>query len=153
MEEKEKFLGCFASGPAVLYEADQATKDMATEKGKLFRSYLWGKMGISDRLKKLKSDTYGKDLMIILFQFYINPLPLELQNLTEIEPYRKKEKAIGVPIIVTDENFFNKSEEGRHRFLKQSILQKLGLLAELVKRKKLDTKIEELRNDVEKILN
>jgi len=101
----------------------------------------------------LTNETYGKDLMIILFQFYVNPLPIELQNLKEIEPYRKKEKAIGIPIIVNDENFFSKSEEGRYNFLKQSILQKLDLLAEVVKKKKLDTNMEQLKTDVQEILN
>lgn len=153
MEEKDKFLGCFASGPAVLYEADQATKDLAAEKGKLFRSYIWGEKGISDILKKLRNETYGNDLMIILFQFYVNPLPIELQNLKEIEPYRKREKAIGIPIIVTDENFFSKSEEGRYSFLKQSIIQKLDLLAEVIKQKKLDTNMDLLKSDLQKLLS
>jgi hypothetical protein len=78
---------------------------------------------------------------------------MELQKLKEIEPYRAKEKAIGIPIIVTDENFFSKSEEGRHSFLKQSILQKLDLLAEVVKKKKLDTNMEQLKSDLQKLLN
>jgi hypothetical protein len=116
MNEKDKFLGCFVSGPAVHYEDDQKIKDLAFEQGKLSRSYLWGEKGIGDSLKKLKNETYGRDLMIILFQFYVKPLPIELQNLKEIEDYRKKEKAIGIPIIVTNENFFNKSEEGRYTF-------------------------------------
>ena len=75
-----------------------------------------------------------------------------LNALKEIENYRKKEKSIGVSIVVTDENFFNKSEEGRYNFLKDSILQKLGLLNESVKKKKLDTNMELLIDDVKKVL-
>lgn len=152
MEDKNKFLGCFVSGPAVLYDDTQETKDLANEKGKLFRAYLWGEKGISEALKKLKNENYGKDLMIILFQFYLNPLSFELQNLSKIENYRKREKAIGIPIIVTDENFFNKSEEDRYIFLKESILEKLELLDEIVKMKKLDTNIELLKRDLRNIL-
>ena len=40
----------------------------------------------------------------------------------------------------------------RYSFLKQSILQKLDLLAEVVKKKKLDTNME-LKTDLQKILN
>ena len=79
-------------------------------------------------------------MMMILFEFYVNPIPYLQQNLKEMGSYRKNEKSIGIRIIVTDENFFSKSEEERYIFLKQSILQKLDLLAEVVKKKKLDTK-------------
>lgn len=152
MEEKDKFIECFVSVTHPYHHASQQVKDLAVEQGKLFRSYIWGENAISNTLKKLRSENYGKDLMIILFQFYVNPLPIELQNLKGIENYRKKEKAIGIPIIVTDENFFSKSEEERCNFLKQSIIQKMDLLAEVVKKKKLDTNMEQLKVDLEKIL-
>jgi macrodomain Ter protein organizer (MatP/YcbG family) len=74
------------------------------------------------------------------------------QALKEIEPYRAKEKSIGIPIIVNHNNFFNKSEEERYCFLKQSILQKIDLLAEVVKKKKLDTNMERLRTDLQQLL-
>jgi hypothetical protein len=72
--------------------------------------------------------------------------------LNEIENYRKKEKSIGVPVIVDNENFFSKSKEARHAFLKQSIFKKLDVLTEVVKKKKLDTKMDLLKSDLEKIL-
>jgi hypothetical protein len=73
-----------------------------------FKGYIWGEKGIGDTLKKLNSENYGKDLKLALFQFNVKPTAIELQRLKEIEPYRAKEKAIGIPIIVTDENFFSK---------------------------------------------
>jgi hypothetical protein len=145
-------LGCFLSYPSLVYGASEEAKRIAKEQGDLFRSYIWGEKGICDTLKKLKHEDYGKDMIMILFQFYVNPIPYELSNLKEIEPYRKKEKSIGIPIIATDENFFSKSEEGRYNFLKQSIFQKLDLLSEVVRQKKLDTKIELLKSDLQKIL-
>ncbi|MBK7707790.1 MAG: hypothetical protein IPJ30_19075 [Acidobacteria bacterium] len=117
-----------------------------------FDLYIWGDKGISKRLNVLINETYGIDVKLILLQFYVNPIPYLRQHLKEIEGYRRKEKSIGIPIIVNDENFFSKSETERFEFLKVSILQKLDLLAEVVRKKKLDTNIELLKADVEKVL-
>jgi len=145
---KNNILGCYfqVGFDANLKEVD--FMNIANE----FRPYIWGEEGIDNSLKKLNKLSYGKDLELVLFQFYVKPTLCELQRIKEIESYRKKEKAIGIPIIVTDENFFNKSEEERYRFLKQFILQKMDLLAEVVKRKKLDTNMEQLKIDLDKIL-
>jgi len=157
MEEKEIFLGCFTSGPATVYDSNKTEKERLVEQenkleiGKLFRSYIWGEKGISDELKKLRNVIYGRDISIILFQFYINPIPYELEHLKEIESYRRSEKSIGIPIIVNDDNFFNKSENERYSFLKESILKKMDLLAEVVKKKKLDTNVELLKSDLKQI--
>lgn len=153
MEMKDNIFGCFVSATQPYPDANQETKDLALEQGRLFRSYIWGDKGICDTLKKLKHEDYGKDLKLALLQFYVNPLSIEIQNLKEIEPYRAKEKAIGIPIIVDNENFFSKSEEERYRFLKQSILQKLDLLSEVVKKKNLDTKMDLLKVDLQKVLS
>ena len=100
----------------------------------------------------LNNEDYGNDLKLVLFQFYINPIHYQLNNLKDIESYRANEKSIGIPIIVTDENFFSQSEEGRYQFLKQSILQKLNLITEIVKKKKLDTNVEKLKTDLNNVL-
>lgn len=117
-----------------------------------FKGYIWGEKGICNSLKKLNNEDYGKDLKLVLFQFNVKPTTIELQRLKKIEPYRIKEKSIGIPIIVTEENFFNKSEEERYSFLKQSVLQKLDLLAGVVKKKRLDTKMELLKSDLQRVL-
>src|ERR1700722_9533620 len=153
MKENENILGCYVSITLGKYDDDQKAKDLASEQGELFRAYIWGEKGICDTLKKLKHQDYGKDLILILFQFYVNPISIQLENLKEIERYRKKEKSIGIPVIVNNENFFNKSEEARHAFLKQSIFRKLDLLTEIVKKKKFDTKIDLLKSDLERLLN
>jgi len=128
-------------------------KDDFTRLADVFRPYIWGENGISNVLKKLKREDYGNDLKLAILQFYIKPSPIELQKLKEIESYRKSEKSIGIPIVVTDDNFFSKSEEGRYNFLKQAILQKLDLLTEVIIRRKLDTKIEQLKSDLRETLN
>jgi hypothetical protein len=158
MEEKDKFLGCFISGTAMVYDANKTEKERLKEQihnseiNKLFCGYVWGEKGIGDTLKKLRNEDYGKDMSIILFQFYLNPVPFELQHLKEIESYSKKEKAIGIPIIVNDENFFSKSERERYDFIKESIMQKMDLVEEVVKKKKLDTNMELLKEDLKAVL-
>src|SRR5580658_6997988 len=128
MSYSTNILGCFVSITSGKRDDDQKTKETASAQGELFRSYIWGEKGICNFLKKLNHEDYGKDLKLVLFQFYVNPLPVQLQNLKEIENYRKKEKSIGIPIVINNENFFNKSEEERHIFLRQSIFQKLTVL-------------------------
>jgi len=153
MNENTNILGCYVSITQAYPDADQQTKDLVAEQGRLFRTYIFGEKGISEPLKKLKHKDYGKDLILALFQFYVNPIPIVEQSLKEIEPYRKKEKSIGIPIIINDKTFFSKSEEDRYNFLKQSILQKLDVLSEIVKKKKLDTDIESLKRDLQKIFD
>lgn len=145
----DNILGCFFKVGFDPNLSEQEFADLANR----FRTYVWGDKGICDTLKKLKHENYGQDLKFALFQFYVRPSQIELQKLKEIEPYRKNEKSIGIPIIITDENFFSKSEEGRYSFLKQSVLQKLDLLAEVVKKKKLDTKMDLLKADLQMLLS
>ena len=140
MEEVNNILGCFVSSTA------------GDNSGPLFREYIWGENGFCATLKKLNHRDYGKDVVMILFQFYVNPIPYEQQNLKEIENFRRKEKSIGVPIIVNDENFFSKSENERYSFLKQSIFRKLDILTQLFKKKQLDTRMDLLKADLQNIL-
>ena len=151
MSDTENIFGCFVSITQPYQSAPQETKDLAQEQGQLFRAYIWREKGICDMLKQLKNKDYGGDLSIVLFQFYVNPLAVELQHLKEIEPYRKTEKSIGIPIIINNENFFSKLDEERHNFLKQTILQKLDLLGEVVKKKKLDTNTKQLKYDLRNV--
>ena len=153
MNNDKNIFGCYVSITQAYPDADQQTKDLATQQGRLFRSYIWGEKGICEILKNLNNESYGKDLKLALFQFYVNPIPVMEQALKEIEAYRKNEKSIGIPIIVNDKNFFSQTEEGRYSFLKQSFLQKLDLLAEVAKKKKLDTKMDLLKADLEKLLS
>ncbi|MEI6697356.1 MAG: hypothetical protein WCO13_14980 [Bacteroidota bacterium] len=152
MSDNKNIFGCYVSYPSLMYDATELQKENAKKQGDLFHEYVWGKKGICDTLKKLNQEDYGKDLKLALFQFYVNPIAYELDNLKEIETYRKNEKSIGIPIVINDKNFFSKSEEERFSFLKQSIFQKLELLDEVVKKKKLDTKMELLKADLQKFL-
>jgi len=137
----ESILGCFASMNNVDLNGD------------LFNFYLWEKPAIANILKSLIFNKYGYDMETILFKFYINPIPYLLEHLKEIENYRRNEKSIGIPIIVTNDNFFNKAEAERWQFLKNIIMQKLDVLEMVVKKKKLDTNMQLLKADVKEALS
>lgn len=147
----DAILGCFASGPATYYEDDSETQELLGQRGETFRSYIWGDYGICEQLKSLKRRDYGQDLELVLFQFYLLPLIEELAVLKEIGRYRPKERSVGIPIIIHNDNFFDKSDLERRKFLKLVILEKLDLLALVVKRNKLDINVALLKSDVEKL--
>src|SRR5690606_38008387 len=147
MNDNNIFLGCFVSGPSVHFDDDERTIETAEKQGEQFRAYIWGEKGdksLSITLKKLKYQDYGNDLKTILFQFFVNPIPYQRMHLKEIENYRKNEKSIAISIIIDDENFFMKNENGRINFLKETILSKVEKLSEKIKRTKLDTDIDKL---------
>lgn len=133
--------GCFVSS------------NIGDQHGSMFRSFIWRENGIDELLKKFNYKDYGNDIVKVLFQFYVNPIPYQIQNLEEIENYRKKEKAIGIPIIINNQNFFDKSEEERMEFIKDTIYKKLDLLKVVIESKKLDTNIITLQQDVHKVLD
>ncbi|CAN0597178.1 unnamed protein product, partial [Ectocarpus sp. 12 AP-2014] len=88
-------------------------------KKELVKEYLWGEYGLKNKYYALKWQNYGNDVVLILFEFYVNPIPYLRGNLKEIGSYRRKEKAIGIPVIIDDENFFKLDETGRLEFLNQ----------------------------------
>ena len=149
--DKTNILGCFFK---IGFDPNLRERDFA-DLAEQFRPYIWGERGtsgISGNLKKLKIKDYGKDLNLVLLEFHVKPTPTELSYLKEIGSYHKKDRSIGIPIIVTDENFFSKTEEARYRFLKEVILNKMDLLENVVKKKKLDTDVKKLKADIDRIL-
>ena len=117
----------------------------------LVKEFLWGKNGLKNQFSSLKWQDYGTDIVLILFEFNVNPIPQLRRNLKEIGSYRRKEKSIGIPTILDNENFFSLNESERREFLNERILFKLALVKEKVKRNKLDFNIDGLITDVQKI--
>jgi hypothetical protein len=70
------------------------------------KQLLWGTNGLKEILSEIKWMNYGKDFQIILFEFYVNPIPYERNNIKEIGNYSRKEKSIGLPIILDQDGFF-----------------------------------------------
>lgn len=144
--EDMNILAFFLSYPSLPIDASDEASEEAIKRGDEFRTYIWGEMGIDVLLKSLSYIDYGKDLKRILFQFYIMPCDYERIHIKEIEQYRKKEKAIGIPIIV-EHSFFQFSETERREFLVSSMLSKFNILGNVVKNKKLDTNMTKLVHD------
>lgn len=139
-------LAFFLSYPSLPIDASGEASEEAIKRGDEFRTYIWGEKGIDVLLKSLSYVDYGKDLKRILFQFYIMPCDYERIHIKEIEQYRKKKKAIGIPIIV-ERSFFQFSETERREFLVSSMLLKFNILGNVVKNKKLDTNMTKLIHD------
>jgi hypothetical protein len=118
----------------------------------LVKQYLWGDLGLKEQLKTLKWQPYGQDFHLILFEFYVNPIPYLRDALKEIGSYRRKEKSVGIPVILDHEIFFKLIEVDRHKFFHTTILNRLELLKEKVKKNKLDLDIGKLINDTDEIL-
>ncbi len=144
MTNNVNIFGCFVKTSA---DSTLNNEEQVFEKGRLFRKYIWGEQGIDDKLTQLKNTVYGKDLELILFQFYV----YLLQDLKPFE-YRKRERSISIPIVINDENFFNLSKTEKYDFLKNTLLDKIDLLTEIVEKNKLDTNIKLLKFDLKNIL-
>ena len=52
---------CFVSYPSILADASEQTKDEAIRKGELFRSYIWGEIGLDCFVKRIVYSDYGQD--------------------------------------------------------------------------------------------
>lgn len=144
--EDMNILAFFLSYPSLPTDAPKGASEEVIERGDEFRSYIWGEKGIDVLLKPLSYADYGKDLKRILFQFYIMPCDYERRHIKEIEQYRKREKAIGIPIVV-ERPFFLFSDAERREFIVSSMLSKFDILRNVVKNKKLDTNMAKLIND------
>lgn len=153
MENGKGLLGCFLSYPTLLYDASEKEERDAKSKGDLFRTYVWGERGVDSVFKRFDFTKYGEDLILILFKFKVNPIENELAIIKKIDGYTRKEKAISVTVIVLDENFFERTESERYLFLKNEIIDRVDLVVEVVKKKKLDTKFTLLKNDLVEELN
>jgi hypothetical protein len=149
----DSIIGFYISGPSLYYDASEELKEIATQKSQLFREYIWGHNGICDKLKVLRHKTYGLDINLILFQFHIEPLQEENRHLRQIEKFRPSEKAIGIPIIINQLNFFGNNETIRLEYLRQVIVERLGLVEKVIKRNKFDTDFIKLKVDTAAILD
>lgn len=121
--------------------------------GKTVRDFLWGDKSIDIEFKKTDYHNYGEDMKLILFQFYLNPIGYDMKYIEGIEPYRKKEKAIGIPIIIWMDDFLKLTNKDKYLFLQNIFTEKMDLLEAVVKKKKLDTNMPRLRSDLDAILN
>lgn len=138
---------CFVSYPSLVADVSEQIKDEAIKKGDMFRSYIWGEAGLDRYLKNIQYSDYGQDLKRILFQFYVLPCDYERVHIRDIENYRKREKAIGISIII-ESDFFQYSDAQRKCILVSSIISKIEGLKDVIEKNRLDTNIEQLVLDL-----
>lgn len=138
---------CFVSYPSLVADVSEQTKDEAITKGDMFRSYIWGEAGFDRYLKRIQYSDYGQDLKRILFQFYVLPCDYERVHIRDIENNRKREKAIGISIII-ESDFFQYSDAQRKCILVSSIISKIEGLKEIIAKNRLDTNFEQLVLDL-----
>ena len=143
---------CFVSYPSLVADVSEQIKDEAIKKGDMFRSYIWGEAGLDRYLTNIQYSDYGQDLKRILFQFYVLPCDYERVHIRDIENYRKREKAIGISIII-ESDFFQYSDAQRKCILVSSIISKIEGLKDVIEKNRLDTNIEQLVLDLKQELS
>lgn len=97
---------CFVSYPSLVADVSEQIKDEAIKKVICFVPIFGAEAGLDRYLKNIQYSDYGQDLKRILFQFYVLPCDYERVHIRDIENYRKREKAIGISIII-ESDFFN----------------------------------------------
>ncbi len=140
-------IGCFVSGPNHIFGELESIRLKKEEKGKTFRSFIWGEQGLDKIFKKLEAQNCGVDIELILLQFYVEPLKIERDNMKEIFEYRRKERSVGVPIIIESE-FFSLSSPKKIKYLERKVFEALDKVNELVNSKNLDTNISLLKSEL-----
>jgi hypothetical protein len=144
-----EILGCYVSvSTSAKLSAEEQSQSF--KEGRMFRQYIWGEYGVMNILKQITSNSYGNDLKLILFEFYINPQVTHIEYISKGFNYKKKEKSIGVPILIGN-TFFDKSEDEKLRYIRNIILNKLSLLIEFAKEKKIDFNVDLLQKDLQGI--
>lgn len=137
--ENKEIIGYFLSG------------NMDDDSIHVFRKYIYGENGIKNKTDTLLSEDLFKELNLILFKFYINPIEYYLKNLEQVS-FSKKEKAIDYSIIINQENFFEKTEKERKEFIQNEILKGLHVMGEILKQKNILVNLDVLIKDFELIL-
>ena len=128
-----------------LNSGDQEGSDM-------FSPYVWSKHGLDTLMEKKLSNDYGKDMDLLLIQYYIEgrfsnylPVPPKLGN------YMKKSKDITVAVGVTRKLFHDRNEFERREFIVDSTLGAIKLVKERLVKKKLDINFDKLLQDIKEI--
>lgn len=139
--------GYFVSYPSLPSDVPDEANENAIKRGDEFRSYIWGQSGVSGLTKNIPYYNYGKGLELILFQFYVIPCDYERAQIKEIGQYRKKEKSIGISLII-EEDFFLRTDADRRRIIRPLMVSRVESLEKVIKRRRLDTNIWRLILDL-----
>ncbi len=147
MSDKDSIIGFFMSVSHMYNEGEKVERQIDSQFEE-FATYISATNGLANTLRTLNRSDYGRDITLILFQLYVFPSDTELSYVKELERYRPSEKSVGASIVITNDNFFNNTDEQRRSFLRTSIMNRLDLLDNMVKRRKFDTDMSKLKLNV-----
>ena len=119
----------------------------------MFKPYVWDKHGLDTLLKKKNAGkNYGKDLDLLLIQYYVEG---KFSSYIPVEPkpgnYKAKSKDIAVAVGVTREAFHNCNEFERREFIVDSTINAINIVKKRLTKKKLDIDFDKLVRDVKGI--
>lgn len=104
---------------------------------KTFQPYIYGDSGVSTLIDRQLKDNYGIGLDLILFSWICYDRDSDVVPiLRPVSNYNKSERSISVKVNVTYNNFFDRGEEGRRRFVIERITEGLYLVKNKLKKNK-----------------
>ena len=115
--------------------------------------HLWGSNGLAEVMKELRYSEYGKDLQLILIEYYIEgtiptPIPTDLV----VGRFHPKDKSIGVVVPATRDMFDSGRYAGPRQFLADTTLAAVAAVAAKYSKKRYDTDFVALQRDVARIV-
>jgi hypothetical protein len=120
-----------------------------SDSGDVFSPYIWGNLGFTRVLEKYLSCGYGRDLELLLVQYYVEGIyDINAPENPRQSNYSKKNKDIAVAFSVTKENFHNVGERERRQFIVDTALQAIDLVEGRLGKRKLDIDFKRLKEDV-----
>lgn len=147
-QDGQSIIGYFRS-LEIAWDASTEQEDMYELKGAEFKRYF---DELEQKTASLNYQDYGSDIELILLEFHLFTNHETAKHYEDLENYRPKEKSIAANILIYNENFFDKSDDERRKFLAQSILSRISALQKRLARTNLDTNIDKLVIDIENSL-
>lgn len=122
------------------------------DSGVHFAEYIWGENGYEILLKEILLKYYGKDLRLLLIQYYVEEdyKPDWSPDKPRLSNYSNKNKDIAVAFSVNKDKFHNVGEQERRQFIVETTLQAVDLVEARLGKRKLDINFKRLREDVVK---
>ncbi|HPA62822.1 MAG TPA: hypothetical protein PLM72_10185 [Spirochaetota bacterium] len=122
-----------------------------TEVDCMFSPYIWSDRGIDAYIKKyINQSNYSKDLDFLLIMFYVEGKFFDqpVEN-GKVSNYSSKDKSISVAIDVSKDKFHNKNDDERKKYIIESIILSVNIVAGKLQMKKMEFDKNKLLKDLE----